>query len=97
MLLMELGALTEGETDWIANFSNAAALLYQRLPELNWAGFYLLKTNEAGPAYPGETNPHADPALPQPVGSPSWFWGHSRENLPASAFRLEKGFAERRQ
>ena len=37
-----LAALLEGERDWIANLANAAALLYHTLPEINWAGFYLL-------------------------------------------------------
>ena len=44
---MELGgqlrALLTGERDWLANFANAAALLFFTLPELNWAGFYLLR------------------------------------------------------
>lgn len=35
-------ALLSGETDAIANLANAAALLYLALPNLNWAGFYLL-------------------------------------------------------
>jgi L-methionine (R)-S-oxide reductase len=35
-----LDALTEGEPDAIANMANAAALLWQYLPDLNWAGFY---------------------------------------------------------
>ncbi|HEV2865026.1 MAG TPA: GAF domain-containing protein [Allosphingosinicella sp.] len=33
-------ALTAGETDPIANMANIAALLWEALPELNWAGFY---------------------------------------------------------
>ncbi|BCA58580.1 GAF domain-containing protein [Sphingomonas sp. HMP6] len=35
-----LGALTHGEGDAIANMANAAALIWQYLPDLNWAGFY---------------------------------------------------------
>ena len=35
-----LDALTAGEPDGIANMANAAALLWQYLPDLNWAGFY---------------------------------------------------------
>ena len=35
-----LGALTEGESDAIANMANAAALIWQYLPDLNWVGFY---------------------------------------------------------
>ena len=32
--------LTSGETDSIANMANVAALLWESLPDLNWAGFY---------------------------------------------------------
>ena len=39
----QLSALTEGERDALANLANAAALIYQALPDLNWAGFYLYK------------------------------------------------------
>ncbi len=37
-----LDALTDGEQDPIANIANAAALIWQYLPDLNWAGFYRL-------------------------------------------------------
>ena len=33
-------ALTDGEPDPIANMANVAALLWESLPDLNWAGFY---------------------------------------------------------
>jgi GAF domain-containing protein len=33
-------ALTAGEPDGIANMANVAALLWDALPDLNWAGFY---------------------------------------------------------
>lgn len=33
-------AITTGEPDAIANMANVAALLWQFLPNLNWAGFY---------------------------------------------------------
>ncbi len=36
-------ALTEGEDDWLANLANTAAAVYDHVPGLNWAGFYLLK------------------------------------------------------
>ena len=32
-----------GERDPWANAANAAALIYERLPDLNWAGFYFLR------------------------------------------------------
>lgn len=35
-----LAGLVAGETDLIANMANAAALLWETLPDLNWAGFY---------------------------------------------------------
>jgi L-methionine (R)-S-oxide reductase len=39
---IRLGAtgLVAGESDAIANMANVAALLWQTLPDLNWAGFY---------------------------------------------------------
>ncbi len=42
----ELKGLIEGEPDFIANAANMAALLFNGLPDLNWAGFYLLKAGE---------------------------------------------------
>ena len=33
-------ALTGGEPDAVANMANVAALLWESLPEINWAGFY---------------------------------------------------------
>jgi len=41
-----LGALTADEPDAIANMANAAALIWQYLPDLNWAGFYRLVGDE---------------------------------------------------
>ena len=39
-LIEAADALTAGEPDGIANMANVAALLWESLPELNWAGFY---------------------------------------------------------
>jgi len=47
-LARDLEGLLEGERHWIANTANAAALLYAALPDLNWAGFYLVTTSAAG-------------------------------------------------
>lgn len=33
-------ALTAGEPDAIANMANVSSLLWQAIPDLNWAGFY---------------------------------------------------------
>ncbi|MDR7342695.1 GAF domain-containing protein [Pantoea alhagi] len=48
----DLRALIAGETSFLAALSNSSALLYERLEEVNWAGFYLLteeKTLVLGP------------------------------------------------
>ena len=39
-LAQALAALVEGEPDPIANMANAAALIWESVPGLNWAGFY---------------------------------------------------------
>ncbi|PLT32266.1 GAF domain-containing protein [Bacillus sp. V5-8f] len=41
LVLKQLAALVEDETDRIANLSNAASLLNQFLDQVNWVGFYL--------------------------------------------------------
>ena len=38
--------MTDGESDPIANMANCAALIFNSVPHLNWAGFYLLKEGE---------------------------------------------------
>lgn len=43
LLQNQLLALISGVDHNIANLANASALLYQTLPDLNWAGFYLLE------------------------------------------------------
>jgi L-methionine (R)-S-oxide reductase len=42
----DLRALLGGEQDLVANAANTAALIYDSLPDLNWAGFYLYKSGE---------------------------------------------------
>ena len=41
-----LATLLGGQSDFLANISNFAALLFSTLPDLNWAGFYLLRGND---------------------------------------------------
>ena len=43
LLNAQLRSLIHGVPHFIANLSNASALLYEVLPDLNWAGFYLLE------------------------------------------------------
>ena len=39
-LASALEGLVAGETDAVANMANATALIWETLPDLNWAGFY---------------------------------------------------------
>lgn len=39
-------ALVHGETDTVANMANVAALIWEFLPDLNWAGFYRVVEGE---------------------------------------------------
>ncbi|MGV3480055.1 MAG: GAF domain-containing protein [Sphingobium sp.] len=41
-LLSAIDAITADEPDPIANMANAAAVIWEYLPDLNWAGFYRL-------------------------------------------------------
>lgn len=45
-LIRQLDALLEGETDRIANLSNASSLLHQFLDNVNWVGFYMYKEDQ---------------------------------------------------
>src|SRR5258708_36533326 len=45
-LVSQLRSLLAGERDFIANAANFASLLYHSLPDVNWAGFYLLRDEE---------------------------------------------------
>lgn len=45
-LSKQLAALLDGETNKIANLSNASALLNQFLDNINWVGFYLMQNSE---------------------------------------------------
>lgn len=49
-LLAAADALTTGEPDGVANMANVAALLWEFLPDLNWAGFYRVAPAKSGGA-----------------------------------------------
>jgi GAF domain-containing protein len=59
----------DGERDFIANAANFSALLFNLLPDLNWAGFYLMRGNELilGP-FQGKPACIRIPVLPAPKG-----------------------------
>jgi len=40
LIAAQLSALTDGVPYEVANLANASALLWQELPDINWAGFY---------------------------------------------------------
>ena len=41
-LVRQMRGLLDGERDLVANAANVAALIWQMVPDLNWAGFYFL-------------------------------------------------------
>ena len=43
LLLEQTKAITDDVPHRIANLANISALLYQALPDINWAGFYLMQ------------------------------------------------------
>lgn len=45
-LALQLSSLLAGERDFIANAANFSSLVFHSLPDVNWAGFYLLKEGE---------------------------------------------------
>jgi len=45
-LNQQLALLIGDEHDFVANMANMAALLFHQLPDLNWAGFYLMRGGE---------------------------------------------------
>lgn len=42
-LALRVRGLVDGERDWLANLANVSAAIYDLVPNLNWAGFYLLR------------------------------------------------------
>lgn len=46
LLTQQAAALIEHEPDLIANMANLSALLFNQLPDLNWAGFYIMRQGE---------------------------------------------------
>ncbi|MBO4675384.1 MAG: GAF domain-containing protein [Elusimicrobiaceae bacterium] len=45
-LIPQIIALLQMETDAVANMANVSAALFNGLPNLNWAGFYILRGEE---------------------------------------------------
>lgn len=66
----ELKGLLAGEQDLIANAANTAALLFDALPRINWAGFYFLRA--AGPQSQAELVVGPFQGKPACVRIPLW-------------------------
>jgi len=45
-LLESVRSVLSGETDLIANTANIASMLFEALPDVNWAGFYFHKDDQ---------------------------------------------------
>ena len=43
-LVRQLKSFAEEEPWYVSLLPNAAALIWETLPDLNWAGFYLIRT-----------------------------------------------------
>jgi GAF domain-containing protein len=65
----QLASLLEGERDFIANAANLSALIFNVVPDLNWAGLYLLRGNDLilGP-FQGKPACVRIPVFPSPRG-----------------------------
>ena len=46
LLVAQVRAVLAGERDWVANLAQFSALVWQSVPDLNWAGFYLARGEE---------------------------------------------------
>ena len=65
----QLAGLLAGERDFIANAANLSSLIFLMLPDLNWAGFYLMRGDDLllGP-FQGKPACVRIPVFPQPRG-----------------------------
>ncbi|MDQ7913702.1 GAF domain-containing protein [Pseudomonas sp. 102515] len=46
MLAAQVEALLAGERDLVANAAQLSAFIYQEVPDLNWAGFYFVESED---------------------------------------------------
>lgn len=65
----QLEGLLSGERDFIANAANLSALIFNLVPDLNWAGLYLMRGNDLilGP-FQGKPACVRIPVVPTPRG-----------------------------
>lgn len=68
LLAKQIISLAEVDAHWLPVLSNAAALLWDALDDINWAGFYLVDPDTESGAAPG-TAPSATPGV-EPSAAP---------------------------
>lgn len=68
LLAKQIVSLAEVDTHWLPVLSNAAALLWDALDDINWVGFYLVDPDTESGAAPG-TAPSATPGV-EPSAAP---------------------------
>ena len=68
LLAKQIVSLAEVDAHWLPVLSNAAALLWDALDDINWVGFYLVDPDTESGAAPG-TAPSATPGV-EPSAAP---------------------------
>ena len=68
LLAKQIVSLAEVDAHWLPVLSNAAALLWDALDDVNWVGFYLVDPDTKSGAAPG-TAPSATPGVEPSVGA----------------------------
>ncbi|KZN33284.1 GAF domain-containing protein [Pseudoalteromonas luteoviolacea] len=57
LLNQQAQGLIDGESNFIANMANLSALLFTNMDDINWAGFYLMDTEQELVLGPFQGNP----------------------------------------
>jgi putative GAF sensor protein len=65
LLAKQIVSLAEVDAHWLPVLSNAAALLWDALDDINWAGFYLVDPATVTGSEPGATPSTHDPRTPE--------------------------------
>ena len=68
LLAKQIVSLAEVDAHWLPVLSNTAALLWDALDDINWAGFYLLDPSTVVDSEPGlepASQPGLEPGLPE--------------------------------
>lgn len=68
LLAKQIASLAEVDAHWLPVLSNAAALLWDALDDINWAGFYLVDPAMVASVEPGSgsgAEPGLEPASPE--------------------------------